>query len=234
MALYAIGDLHLGSSVDKPMDVFGEAWLQHPEQIEASWRERITENDSICVPGDISWAMTLEEAVPDLRWISQLPGHKMLIRGNHDYWWNGIQKVRQQLNDTVDAIQNDCVSCPDYCIAGTRGWLLPSHPSFTDDDSRVLQREVHRLQLSLDAAKRTGLPIICMLHYPPIDPGHTTPIFSDVLESYGVTVCLYGHLHGAGHRFAVNENIRGVRYQLVSSDYLRFRPLLIPEEWYKS
>lgn len=234
MALFAIGDLHLGSAVDKPMDVFGDMWSRHPERIEASWQQNVEPSDVVCIPGDISWAMTLEEAAADLNWISKLHGRKIFIRGNHDYWWDGIQKVRSQLSDGDHALQNDSLTLNnDYCVAGTRGWVLPTHPRYTDEDTKILQREVHRLKLSLDTAKRTGLPIICMLHYPPLDPTETATVFTDVLESYGVSLCLYGHLHGAAHRFSVNKIVRDVRYQLVSSDFLHFEPLFIPEDWYK-
>lgn len=231
MAIYAIGDLHLASVVDKPMDVFGDRWQNHANQMRDAWLQLVNDEDTVLIPGDISWAMTLDEAQPDLQWIGALPGHKVMIRGNHDYWWSGIQKVRAQLTGRTYALQNDSLISNQVVIAGTRGWVMPRHPNFTVDDEKILERERHRLILSLDSAKSSGLPIICMMHYPPIDEIQDA-YFHDILVSYGVRVCLYGHLHGASHRFAVNEKIDGVQYQLVSSDYLQFQPLLIPDTWW--
>ncbi|GMA60713.1 metallophosphoesterase [Alicyclobacillus fastidiosus] len=166
MALYAIGDLHLANTVDKPMDVFGEAWKDHADKIREHWTSIVSPQDTVLIPGDISWAMTLDEVVPDIQWIHSLPGAKVMIRGNHDYWWTGIGKVRSLLPQQMYAIQNDSLSVGDVTVAGTRGWVLPSHPSFQDEDEHILQREVHRLKLSLDHAAKSGQPIICMLHYP--------------------------------------------------------------------
>ncbi|GLG01036.1 ser/threonine protein phosphatase [Alicyclobacillus hesperidum subsp. aegles] len=231
MAIYAIGDLHLGSSVNKPMDIFGALWKDHVARIRFAWEERVTDSDIVCIPGDISWAMTLDEARSDLHWIRQLPGTKILIRGNHDYWWSGIQKVRQCMDAQTFALQNDCIRIGEVCFAGTRGWLLPSHPSFTEDDAKLLHREEHRLTLSLEEASRTNLPIVCMMHYPPVDSTGESSTFSSLLQSYNVKVCLYGHLHGASHKFAYNGYLEGVYYRLVSSDYLGFTPFRIPDEW---
>jgi uncharacterized protein len=231
MALYALGDLHLGTAVDKPMNVFGEQWTDHPRRIAEKWTLKVTDEDTVLIPGDISWAMTLDEAKPDLTWIGQLPGQKILIRGNHDYWWSGIGKVRGILPAGTFALQNDSILIDGISIAGTRGWLLPSHPNFTEDDQHILDREVHRLRLSLESAAQSGENgsgrIVCMLHYPPLAPDGDETVFTKVLEEFDVELCLYGHLHGAAHRFAVNEEIRGVRYQLVSCDYLEFDPMRI-------
>src|SRR5579875_3111782 len=231
MAIYAIGDLHLGSSVNKPMDIFGALWKDHVARIRFAWEERVTDSDIVCIPGDISWAMTLDEARSDLHWIRQLPGTKILIRGNHDYWWSGIQKVRQCMDAQTFALQNNCIRIGGVCFAGTRGWLLPSHPSFTEDDAKLLHREEHRLTLSLEEASRTNLPIVCLMHYPPVDSTGESSTFSSLLQSYNVKVCLYGHLHGASHKFAYNGHLEGVYYRLVSSDYLGFAPFRIPDEW---
>ncbi|WAH34996.1 metallophosphoesterase [Alicyclobacillus dauci] len=233
MALYAIGDLHLSTAVDKPMDVFGEAWSNHASRLADEWSKNVHEDDVVLIPGDISWGMTLEEAKPDLEWIAALPGKKIMIRGNHDYWWNGIGKVRNILPDGMYALQNDSLPLSDCVITGTRGWVLPSHPNFNEEDERILKREAHRLRLSLENAAQHGLPIICMIHYPPIGPGEDTTIFTNILEEFPVKLCIYGHLHGFAHRFARNDVHNGITYQLVSGDFLAFRPFRLERSWYK-
>ncbi|GEO25712.1 ser/threonine protein phosphatase [Alicyclobacillus acidoterrestris] len=229
MALYAIGDLHLATTVNKPMDVFGDTWTNHTEQIQQHWTATISPSDTVLIPGDISWAMTLDEAAPDLQWVSELPGKKVMIRGNHDYWWSGIGKVRGILLKDMYAIQNDSLPLDGLTIAGTRGWVLPNHPNFSEEDEHILQREIHRLKLSLDHAVKHNHPIVCMLHYPPTGGDGEETVFTQVLESYGVQLCVYGHLHGASHRFAFNGTRNGTRYQLVSADYLQFKPFALGE-----
>ncbi|MFB5191229.1 metallophosphoesterase [Alicyclobacillus fastidiosus] len=225
MALYAIGDLHLANSVDKPMDVFGEAWADHADKIRERWTSIVSPEDTVLIPGDISWAMTLDEAVSDIQWIDSLPGAKVMIRGNHDYWWSGIGKVRSILPQQMYAIQNDSLPIEHVTVAGTRGWVLPSHPSFHEEDEHILQREVHRLRLSLDHAAKSGQPIVCMLHYPPLGVDGEETVFTRVLEEYRVELCVYGHLHGGSHRYAFNDTRNGTRYQLVSADYVDFIPV---------
>lgn len=225
MALFAIADLHLANSVNKPMDIFGDSWTNHAERIERNWREVVSPADTVLIPGDISWAMTLDQAKADTEWIGRLPGQKVMIRGNHDYWWSGISKVRSLLCSNTYAVQNDSLEMGGYSIAGTRGWLLPNHPNFGAEDGKIYQRELGRLRLSLETASKRNLPIICMLHYPPLSPDHTHSEFTELLEEFGVTQCLYGHLHGASHRFAVNGTINQVLYRLVSADYIQFCPV---------
>ncbi len=227
MALWAIGDLHLSNQVDKPMDIFGTDWSNHPKRIRDHWLKAIKENDIILIPGDISWAMTLTEAQSDLEWIGSLPGKKILIRGNHDYWWSGISKVRNILPKDVYAIQNDAVRVGSITICGTRGWLLPSNPKITNHDKQIYAREVQRLQLSLEAAKKMGDPVVAMIHYPPAASLEDTTPITNLLDKYHVKLCVYGHLHGSAHRFAMNGNKNDTRYQLVSSDYIQFSPMLL-------
>jgi predicted phosphohydrolase len=227
MAIFAIGDLHLGQAVNKPMDIFGSDWENHPERIAQAWRQMIDSEDVVLLPGDLSWAMTLDEAKPDLEWIGQLPGYKLLIRGNHDYWWNGISKVRAALPQKCWAIQNDAVALAGYAFCGTRGWVLPSHPKFTDHDLVIYRREGERLRLSLEQAEKYGLPKIVAMHYPPCSSEGEDTLFTQLLEKYSVQVCVYGHLHGPSHRFAFEGTRGGVTYRLVSADYLAFRPLQI-------
>lgn len=224
--LYAIGDLHLPGGQDKPMDIFGEGWLDHPARIRAAWRERVTDDDLVLVPGDISWAMTLEQAQEDLAYLGSLPGSIVMIRGNHDYWWSAIGKVRKALPERVFALQNDHYPLPGgRAVCGTRGWDLP-HSATEAHDTAVYRREVGRLELSLQSAVRAGLePYVVMLHYPPTwADGRRTEI-TDLLEQYGVSLCVYGHLHGASRRGAVQGTLRGVTYRLAACDAIGFAPL---------
>ena len=152
-----------------------------------------------------------------------------MIRGNHDYWWNGIQKVRSLLSPSLHAIQNDVWVYESFAICGTRGWVLPSHPKFAPEDEVIYRREGERLRLGLQAAAQTGLPILVMLHYPPCSSLGEETLFTHLLEEYGVKTCVYGHLHGQAHRFAVEGSYQGVTYQCVSADYVQFVP--VPLNW---
>lgn len=209
------------------MDRFGDHWLRHWEKVEASWRERITEDDLVLVPGDHSWALKLEEARQDLDWISSLPGHKLLVRGNHDYWWQSLGKVRKTFPG-LTFLQNDATRLGDIAVCGTRGWDLPGRDGFaTADDEKIFLREIERLRLSLKSMDQHATHRICMLHYPPLFPNRRRSEFTDLLEEYKVDVCVFGHLHrSSGFRpFNITQN--GIRYFLVSCDMLDFEPLEI-------
>lgn len=227
MAIFAIADLHLSTTSEKPMDIFGPQWALHSRRISSEWREKVSEDDTVLIPGDISWAMTLDDAVPDLDLIAHLPGTKVLIRGNHDYWWHSIGKVRNRLHSSVHALQNDAFVRDGVAIAGTRGWLLPTHPKFTELDEKIYNREAGRLRLSLEAAAATELPILVMLHYPPCTNLFDDTLYTQLMEEYHVNVCVYGHLHGNAHRYRVEGEKNDVQYQLVSADYLQFSPTMI-------
>ena len=225
MRIYAIGDLHLPGAQSKPMDVFGAHWEGHFEKIEQDWRSRVQPEDLVLVPGDLSWAMTLEEATPDLRRICALPGCKLLLRGNHDYWWSSLTRVRAMLPEGNWALQNDARMIGDAVFCGTRGWNVISETSTDAQNLKIYRREVMRLELSLkDAAEKAqGRPIVCMLHFPPFGEKRESSGFTELLESYGVHTCVYGHLHGEGIRAAFEGERGGVRYKLVSCDSLGFR-----------
>jgi predicted phosphohydrolase len=227
MRIFAISDLHLPGKQNKPMDVFNDLWTNHPQQIKQAWINKVSEDDLVLIPGDISWAMTLEEVSEDLDFIQSLPGEKVILRGNHDYWWSSVSKVRKCLSPEVFALQNDYYPLPDgTAICGTRGWELPSLHK-TEHDVKIYNRELQRLRLSLDAAKKEGLiPSVVMLHFPPTDKdGHGTAITS-ILESYQVSKCVYGHLHGIQSGAWVG-NLRGIEYFHVSCDAIGFSPLLV-------
>lgn len=221
MAVYAIADLHLPAR-QKPMDIFGDQWKDHVERIRRDWLERVAPRDVVLLPGDISWAMRLEDALEDLSDIGALPGRKVLLRGNHDYWWNSIGRVRRALPEGMFALQNDSLLLDGRLYAGSRGWMLPGE-ALGEDDLRIYNRERLRLEMSLKHARRldASAPITVLMHYPPLtdaDPG-----FSDLLEAYGVEDCVYGHLHGQAIYGAVRGMRRGVRYHQVSCDGLDFK-----------
>ena len=208
------------------MDVFGEHWKNHFERIQADWRDRVKDSDLVLLPGDLSWAMHLEEAMEDLNSIGALPGTKLLLRGNHDYWWSSIGRVRRELPEGTYALQNDSLLIDGRLYAGSRGWMIPGDDA-EPDDVKIYVRERMRLEMSLKnaRAKDADAPITAMLHYPPLTD--ELPGFSDILEAYGVTDCVYGHLHGAGLYGAVRGEHRGVRYHQVSCDGLDFKLYLL-------
>lgn len=236
MDLYAIADLHLDGGAGKPMDVFGPHWAGHSERIFGSWRETVCEDDCVLIPGDISWAMRFSDALPDLFAISELPGKKVLLRGNHDYWWSSLSRMREALPGGMFLIQNDAVDMGPFVVCGSRGWLLPSDSDFSADDRRIYERELIRLELSLSAAKRlaekdgASKPIIAMLHFPPVMRDANPTGFTALMERYGVSRCLYGHLHGSlAWAVGFKGELNGVKYDLCSADSLDFSPMLVEE-----
>jgi uncharacterized protein len=231
VAIYAIGDLHLSQAQAKPMDIFGNQWLGHTDRLSENWLEVVNEKDLVIVAGDISWAMHLSEALPDLNWLANLPGIKMLIRGNHDYWWSTIGKVRAALPPSVHVLQNDHFSWNGWSICGTRGWICPGEDGFdSEQDQKIYLREVQRLKLSLlSAAKNAPDPIIAALHFPPFNRKNQPSAFSNLLEEYKVRKCLFGHIHDSG-RDNIFQGVRnGIEYHFVAADGLNFRPKLLVE-----
>ena len=246
MSIFAIADLHLGLSVDKPMDVFGPAWNDHVERLEKNWREKITSSDTVLIPGDISWGISMEEALADLKFIDELPGTKILSKGNHDYWWGTTKKVEDFMAanglTTLKILKNKGFVVENTLIAGTRGWILPENPESKKDDEKIYLREVGRLERSLidsirafEAGEAEGeeeekpdvssVRKIAMLHYPPIYETGRENGFTKILEQYGFDLCLYGHLHGRAHQSAFNGEKNGVEYRLIAADYLKFDPI---------
>lgn len=231
MKLFAIGDLHLPGGGEKPMDVFGAKWENHFARIAEDWRCRVEPGDIVLIPGDISWAMHLQDAVEDLEHIGALPGRKIIIRGNHDYWWSGITKVRQVLPKGMYALQNDALLLDGYVFCGTRGWTLPSASVAVAEEERIFRREVMRLEMTLDDAKRKGgdVPIVALIHYPPMDEKQRDSEFTKLFEAYGVERVVYGHLHDAGLRFGFTGLRNGIYYDQVSCDGLNFALKLLEE-----
>ena len=220
MNIYAIGDLHLsGEPPTKPMEVFGAYWLGHKEKIKNNWLNTVQAADTVIVCGDISWAMGIKNAAEDLAWLAQLPGRKLLLRGNHDYWWSSLAKMQQLYGENYEFLQNDCIMVGDTAICGTRGWVLPSSENFTPEDEKIYKREALRLQLSLEAAtKNNPARIIVAMHYPPLFAAEEQTLFTNLLEQYQVQHCVYGHIHGENHVLTFEGDRAGVNYKLVSCD----------------
>lgn len=231
MKIYAIGDLHLGfgENVNKPMGVFGSGWENHEERLKNNWEELVGGDDIVILPGDISWGLKLEDAVADLDWIHDLPGKKVIFKGNHDLWWTGIKRLNSMYDDMY-FMQNEAYMVNDeIAIAGARGWITPGSDEFDEHDDKIYKREIMRLEMSLKAAARKGAAtIIAAMHYPPAYAGGDATGFSELFAEYGIKYCVYGHLHGA---VAFGSGIRGksgcTYYKLVSLDYLGARPKLI-------
>lgn len=228
MALYTISDLHLGFNVEKPMDIFGDKWKNHCDKIKNNWLEKITDEDTILIAGDISWSLKAEDSVYDLDWINELPGNKIISKGNHDYWWTSISKLNSMYEKTK-FLQNNYYTYKEYAICGTRGWICPGANSFTSKDEKIYKRELIRLRLSLEAAKKDNYnSIIVMLHYPPTNEKFEESEFIKVIKEFNVEKVIYGHLHGPvlyGKLF--EGNIDGAEYILTSADYLDFNPIKI-------
>ncbi len=225
MRLYAIGDLHLPGGDEKPMDVFGPHWQDHFSRICEDWRSRVAPEDTVLLPGDLSWAMQLQDALPDLQAIAALPGRKVLIKGNHDLWWGGIGQLRRALPEGVIALQHDAVDLGEWVVCGSRGWTYPTRETpLSPEDERIFAREMLRLEMSLQAAAKMadGRPIVVMMHYPPLYRQERDTPFTQLIARYPVHTVVYGHLHGAAVHAGFNGEYAGVRYGLVSCDSREF------------
>lgn len=238
MAVWIIGDPHLSFSVDKPMDIFGEAWKKHWERLQENWARDVAEDDTVIIAGDISWGMRPEDAIADLEFIHKLPGkRKILLRGNHDYWWTTRKRVENLFLEnglhSLEIFQNEA-TCLDssegrILMVGSRGWSCPGDEDFSKEDEKVYKREVQRLQISLADAKKKMqkedfVSVLGVMHYPPVNRMGLGSDFSELLEGFPVDICCYGHLHGhaAWHGFEGERN--SVRYVKVSADFLSFQP----------
>lgn len=225
MALYTIGDLHLALSLDKPMDVFGEIWEDHPKKLKQGFSS-LGENDTCVLCGDLSWGMSLEEAKEDFRFIHELPGKKILLKGNHDYWWSTATKARAffQENgfDSLDILHNNCFFYGDYALCGTRGWFYEEEKGI-EHDQKIMRREVMRLEASLKAAGEKEK--LVFLHYPPIYQHYTCEAILELFEHYRVRLCCYGHIHGKGCLSAFNGWRGCTEFRLVSADHVDFTPI---------
>ena len=243
MRVFAISDLHLSFSapadfkaradfaVQKPMDIFGEHWQGYLPRLIDNWQKAVSPTDAVLMCGDTSWAMTLDEAVYDLDFLGRLNGTIYISRGNHDYWWAGITKLRAALPANVVPLNHDCAIVAGRAVCATRGWVLPGCAEWKSaTDQAIYLRELLRLEMALQEGARTGLPLVVMLHYPPFDDEDAKGEMMDLLEKYGVLLCVYGHIHGKFADKPFYTRIRGIDMYNVSCDRLDFQPLLLWEE----
>jgi len=253
MKIYAISDLHLSFSGAKPMDIFGSHWENHADKVEAAWRALVGEDDIVCLAGDLSWALKLEDVGEELEWLASLPGKKVLIKGNHDYWWSSISKVRRILPDDIYAIQNDSVTIDGVSFGGARGWVDP-HLDFSplfpaeeagsqvedeelftilgeDKDRALYEKELARLQMSLASLDSGARCKVALLHFPPAGPDLAGNPVVELLDSFRLDHVLFGHLHLTGENNFSNPYGKrsGVTYHLTSADFINFTPHLVAE-----
>lgn len=234
MRLFAISDLHLSLGVDKPMDIFGEQWVDHADRMRAAWDRMVGPDDWVLVGGDTSWGLDLKQAQPDLDWLGARPGQKILIKGNHCTWWQSRTKVERALDPSVRLLQNNAIRMPDGTVViGTRLWDPPDAPWADDKAATVFARELERLKLSIQAGRKLGGCIaggartIALVHYPPrYSDGRETGAVP-LLRDAHAQVCVYGHLHGKDHQYGFQGEADGIRYYLASVDAIDFRPILI-------
>ncbi len=228
MSLFAIADLHLSLGSNKPMDIF-HGWNNYLDRLTENWNKLVTDKDTVVVAGDISWAMKLNECEKDFEYINSLPGKKIFLKGNHDYWWDTFSKINRYLIkndfDKIKILFNNSYIAEDYVICGTRGWSLESE---TYEDIRILNRECGRLKLSLESAKTSGKEPVVFLHFPPIYGNNICSDIIEILKKYEVKKCYYGHIHGTKMiKGAFNGEYEGIKFKLISCDAVSFTPVLI-------
>ena len=222
MAIFALSDLHLPLGIDKPMDIFGVRWDNYVEKIEYEWKNRVEEEDYVIVNGDFSWATYLSEALKDFEFLDALPGKKLLSKGNHDYWWETLTKMKEFLEansiKSISFLQNNAILCDSVAVCGAKGWISPEDKAFKKEDEKIYRRELIRLENSLKEASKLSDTIIAALHYPPDEA------YMEVIDKYNVYKCVFGHLHG---KRAEDFRCNNQNYALVSADFLKFAPIRI-------
>lgn len=227
MAIFTIGDLHLSLGGDKAMDKF-PGWENYVERISENWHKMVKNEDTVIVAGDSSWGMTLEQSLPDFRFIDRLPGKKIILKGNHDYWWSSMNKMKgafaQNGLSSLHILHNNSYEAEGVSICGSRGWLFENGQAH---DGKIVRREAMRIEASLQAARDAAFERILFLHYPPLCVGQVLMPFIDLMHKYGIKRCYYGHIHGAGHKSAVCGEAYGIRFYLISADFLGFTPLRV-------
>ena len=221
MKVFAISDLHLSLNGEKPMDIFGFNWKDYLLKIKEDWQSKVSESDVVLISGDISWAMQLEGALKDIDFLSSLNGTKILIRGNHDYWWQGITKIRAKLPKGIYALQNDAIKIENVVFCGSRGWAVEGAVDYKEHDKKIYLREVERFKLALNEAvklKEEGDKLICLIHFPPFNVRCENSLFTNLFEDFKVDKVVYGHLHGKDSKAYFRYNKNGVEYILASCD----------------
>ena len=226
MAIYTIADLHLSFGTNKPMDIFGQNWLNYEEKIKQDWLSKVKEEDTVILPGDFSWAMYLQDTYKDFKYLNSLPGKKLLLKGNHDYWWTTVTKMKKYLNEknmkNIDFLYNNSYEKENKIIVGTRGWTL----SEEQEDIKLTKREIARLELSIkDGILKYGKDkeIVVFMHYPPVTKTYMDTEYIKLMKEYNVKKCFYGHLHANSIKDAVEGKVQGIELKLVSSDGLDFK-----------
>lgn len=227
MSLFAIADTHLSLGTDKPMDIF-KGWSGYVDKLRENWESTVSDSDTVVIAGDISWGMSLEGALDDFRFIDSLPGQKIILKGNHDYWWTTMRKMETFLNqnemNTIRFLHNNTITVGDIAVCGSRGWFFDAEESA---DNKVLLREAGRLRTSINLAKETGLEPVVFLHYPPITQNMVCEEIYNVLLETGIKRCYYGHLHGPSMTRSINSVRDGIEFALISCDFLAFAPKLV-------
>ena len=228
MSLFVIADTHLSFGTNKPMDDFF-GWDNYTQRLEKNWNSVVSNDDTVVIVGDISWAMNFDELKADFDFLNSLNGNKIIIKGNHDYWWSTATKMNKFIEknnyDTIKILHNNSYEVEGISICGSRGWMFESEE---DHDEKILNREVNRLKMSLDSA--TSNNKIVFLHYPPVITDSVCKEIFDLLKAYGIKKCYYGHLHGIAAKMAIDGNVEGIDLRLVSCDRLGFTPKLIRKE----
>ena len=233
MKVYALSDLHLSLLVEKPMDVFGGEWENYVDKIRDNWQAVVKEEDVVLIAGDLSWAMKLDETKKDFEFLQGLNGTKIIIKGNHEYWWKSVSAVRNILPEKVIALQNDSYKIGEYVFTGTRGWAIPEGDkdiNFTDEDEKIYKREKLRLELALNSMERLrkeGDKVICLMHFPPFNSKREPSYFTELFEKFNVDAVVYGHLHKSAGRYDKEFVKNGIKYYLTSADLINMKPVLI-------
>ena len=221
MNIFAISDLHMSVANPKPMDIFGLKWANYLDRIKEDWQNRVTDEDVVLISGDISWAMTTQDALKDFEYFKDLPGKKVFIRGNHDYWWKSITRLREEVPENCFLLQNDALKLGDVVICGSRAWLTPGSPDFKKDDEKIYLREVERLKMAFaraNALREEGDKLLCMVHFPPFNVRRDDNEITQIIEKFNTTAVVYGHLHGKESRADKLFVKNGVPYYLTSCD----------------
>ena len=221
MKVFAISDLHLSTVCQKPMDIFGKSWENYFELISADWRSKVSDDDVVLLPGDFSWAMRMDEALPDFELVAKLPGKKVILRGNHDYWWNTLSQVKSAVPQGFYPLQNDCLRFGDVLICGTRGWVCPDGDNLSAEDKKIYLREAERLKLSLAQMQKMRTPtdkVIAIMHFPPFNGRYDDSEFIRQFVENDVPAVVYGHLHGKDCRANLHMKKFGIDFYLTSCD----------------
>ena len=238
MSLFVMADLHLDiRSNQKSMEVFGRSWQNYTDRIATQWKNVVADTDTVIIPGDVSWALTTADAIEDLQWIDALPGRKLIMKGNHDFWWSTVSKMERMFCEkcikTIGFLNNNAIEVESYILAGSRGWFVDKSMQTAElnvDYEKIVNREVIRLKMSLDAAKRlredTGKEILVFFHFPPLWGDYACEPLLHLLKEYGVSRCFFGHIHGVYNQSGAFE-WEGIHFQMISADYLKFLPYYI-------